>query len=221
MKVVLFFLFMVFVGNALANDYTLKGRVLAYGSNGEEVPLPDVELSVLYRKIKPSRTNVKGEFAFEFDKYRYKGKVTLSGRKIKLVVNEPGWVVATPHNGEFFLPKDLDNEPLIVRVVSNNSMMSVGSLNARFSAKNPIERDSTPKYVLQVFYTNDRGNAVAIKSDLESRNYTPFITNLFEDGQLFFKVFAGRFMNYHEAQRNKVLLMHYGYNDAFVRPLSK
>lgn len=221
MRLILLLILITLFSHAHASNYLLQGRVLTYGSNGEEVPLPDVEIDVLYRKVDTAKTNSKGEFELSFEKYLEKGNVTLSGRKIKISIKDPGWVIAAPYQGEFFLPKDLDNEPLIIRVVSNNSTMPVGSLDAIFVAKNPIDRDSTPQYTIQVFNTENINKAYAIENELKARGFQAFQSTASESTGTVYKIFAGKYISYDEALRNRAVIAYFGYKDAFVRPLSR
>lgn len=218
----LIIIFMIFLPNlAKSESYLLQGQVLTYGSNGQEVPLPDVGINVLHRNVSSVKTNQLGEFVLSFEKYRRDGKITLSGRKIKISLSDPGWVIATPYQGEFFLPKDLDNEPLTIRVVSNNSTLPVGKLDAIFVSRKPAERDSTPQYTIQVFNTMDKNKAFAIENELNYRGYQAFQTTAWDNGAPVYKIFAGRFISYDEALRSKTVISYLGYRDAFIKPLSR
>jgi tetratricopeptide (TPR) repeat protein len=99
-----------------AQERWLRGEVIHIGGNGEE--LPEVNITVIMKQTGDrDTTDSRGRFRV------FLPKVFKAGEKVTLDVEEPGWRIQYPLEGEVRVPADLLKEVVEVRLLPVGSIV--------------------------------------------------------------------------------------------------
>jgi len=177
-------------GMLFAKDIFINGRVMAFSETGEEQPKKDISLNILYTNNN-TKSDEKGFFHFVLDGNKY-----TSGTKIRMKVENTGWYIYAPSDGIFYLPKNLEDFDLKVKVVMNNSRIKNSYFNIHVNAS--IGKNKSPKPVIQIASFRNEKSAKKVLKDIKSKHYNKaFIKKI--DSQ--YKVFISIFRTKKEANK--------------------
>lgn len=136
----------------------LNGRVLAVDELGVERPIDNIGIRLGKVEKNPAEHHGNGRFTLSISSKS-------PGDKIFISIDRPGWSILSPYEGEFFLPKDLENEELIVRVVP----FPLNFYPSAYFDSRVMGGNSPGTHVVQVFVTTDRMKAANLVNSIKNQ----------------------------------------------------
>ena len=201
-----YFILFIFFSMTLLGSY-LKGRIIAFSSNGEEYGKEGLTLSIPYED-NPKKSIKNGFFRLYLpDNYT-------AGTKVRLMIDNPNWFIYSPNNGQFFLPKNLEDFDLEVKVVTNTSKIKNKYFDVSISSKQTQGKISQP--VIQIASFKNESSAKKVLKDIKRKRYSKaFIEKINSQYKVFISIFktkkeANKFLKFFTKKYRKQ------YGDAFV-----
>jgi len=191
-----------------ANEIYINGRVTAFSSNGEEYPKDAITINILNTSIE-TKSNQKGFFHLILDGNKY-----TSGTKIRLQVENVGWYIYAPYDGVFFLPKNLEDFDLKIKIVMNSSVIKNSYFNVNVNSNQ--SKNKKPQPVIQIASFHNKSSAEKeLQNIIKKRYHKAFIKKIDSQYKVFISIFktkkeANKFLKFFTKKYSKE------YSDAFV-----
>lgn len=175
----------------------LKGKVVVINSNGLELPKSrvKVDLTKEYGTRKEATTENNGDFDLSLENTNLKPR-----DKIKILVELDGWKIISPLDGVTYMPKDQDNERIIIKLVTNNSKIVLQDLSAKFFMD---ESYLNNKYFVQIIALSKEKDAVILSDVLSRTGFNAKYLNINKvkpPYDTLYKVFSGPYSSKKEAE---------------------
>ncbi len=144
-----------FSSSAMADK--LHGHIFAVDEMGVEHPIDNIGISIGKTQQPGDVSKDNGKFELSIDKE--------PGDKVFISINRNGWSILSPYDGEFFRPKDLKNEELIVRIVP----FPLNFYPSVYFDSRVMNGNSSGTHVVQVFVTTDRMKAANLVNSIKNQ----------------------------------------------------
>lgn len=151
------------------SDDSLKIKIIGMGETGNEKFLSnliEVKVAGLYWSDKKAASKIKesrdGIFIFP-------NPVVEPGGKIIINVVANGWEMLEPANGVFYRPYNLNDEVVVVKMVTNQSRINLNSLAGSFT--NIYHKDLDLQYYVQVMASKSLGGAAEAQQTLINNQF--------------------------------------------------
>jgi len=219
-QLLIMIIFLGSMNHALASDNYLYGTLKAYTPYGKQEPMAGVKVSVLYNDKIFSTTDYQGRFRLDIGlDNRLK-----AGKKIVLKIDEPSWLMLSPFKGELFIPYNLENYELNIKLVTNRSRLQIDGFTASFAGKDNNGVEINQVYLVQVLTSTSRDAAFTTKDFFVQKGFKTYIqvTKSFND-IVYYKVLVGNYLTKNKANiaKNRIRKTYKKYKDSFVKLVAK